>query len=486
MTDLTHLSALEIVKAITQKKYSALEITQAFLARVKKLNPNLNAFLKITEKEALTKAKQIDQKVKSGKKLGRLAAVPLAVKDIYLTEGIETTAGSKVLKGYLPQYSSTVYQRLMDEDAVLLGKTNTDCFAFGVSTENSGFGPTHNPWDQSRVPGGSSGGSAAAVAADLVPVALGTDTGGSIRQPASLCGISGLKPTYGRNSRYGITAMASSFDCPGPFARTVADLALLTSISAGQDPNDSTTSPVSVPDYFDLLQKTNLKGLKIGLPKEFFDSSADKKVLQSVQGAAHWFKSHGAILKEVSVPDPRLAIAIYYILVPCEISANMARYDGLRFGQTKKDHQDLLSYYLETRGAFMEPEMKRRIMIGTYALSAGYFDAYYIKASKARTLFKQDYQKLLKEFDVLLAPVSPITAWKIGEKVNDPLKMYLMDIYTNSVNITGLPSLALPCQFNDLPIGFQLIGNYFEEAKLFSLGHQYQQETDYHLKNAPL
>jgi len=482
-------SISKIQKNLKEGKYTTTELVRSYLDRLKKIDPKIKAFITVTEKEALKTARKIDQKLNNGQKPGKLFGAVMAVKDIYLTQGIETTAGSQVLKGYIPPYSSTVYQRLLNEDAILIGKTNTDAFAFGASTENSGFFTTKNPWNTSLVPGGSSGGSAAALSAGLCSFALGTDTGGSIRQPSSLCSITGFKPTYGRNSRYGIAAMASSFDCPGAFARTAKDLSLLASIMAGHDPQDATSAKQKVPDYPHLLEKNKIKGLKIGLPKEYFTGSIDPEVKKKVQESATLLEKNGADLVEISLPNTDLGIAVYYVLMPCEISSNMARYDGLRFGQSKKDQNDLLSYYLETRGKYMEPELKRRIIIGTYALSAGYYDAYYTKASQVRTLIKKEFQKAFEKVDVLLAPVSPTPAWPIGEKANDPLQMYLADVYTVCTNVAGLPAFALPGNSpskDTLPIGFQLIGNYFNEAGLFSLGHQYQQLTDYHLKHPKL
>ncbi len=482
-------SISKIQTDLKEGKYTATELVRFYLDLIRKIDPEIKAFITVTEKEALKTARKIDQKIKNGQKLGKLFGVTMAVKDIYLTKGIESTAGSQVLKGYIPQYSSTVYQHLIDQDAILIGKTNTDAFAFGGSTENSGFFTTKNPWDTSLVPGGSSGGSAAALSAGLCTFALGTDTGGSIRQPSSLCSVTGLKTTYGLNSRYGIAAMASSFDCPGAFAHTTEDLSLLTSIMAGRDSKDATSSHQKVPDYPNLLTNTDIKGLKIGLPQEYFTGSIDPEVKKKVQETATLFEKNGAELIEISLPNTNLGIAVYYILVPCEISSNMARYDGLRFGQSKKGQNDLFSYYLETRGKYMEPELKRRIIIGTYALSAGYYDAYYTKASRVRTLIKEEFQKAFEKIDFLLAPISPTPAWPIGEKANNPLQMYLADVYTVCTNVAGLPSLALPGNSpsrEHLPIGFQLIGNYFNEAKLFSLGHQYQQLTDYHLKHPQL
>jgi len=406
----------------------------------------------------------------------------MAVKDIFLTKGIQTTASSQVLKGFIPQYSSTIYQKLVDEDAIIIGKTNTDPFAFGGSTENSGFFTTKNPWNLSKVPGGSSGGSAAAVAADFCQFALATDTGGSIRLPSSLCGISGLKPTYGLNSRYGITAMASSFDCPGVIAKNTQDLALVTQITAGVDTHDATTIDNPVPNYSELLNNVDLNGLRIGLPKEYFTDPINSEVKEKVLEAAKVFESKGAKLVEISLPSTNLGIAVYYILVPSEISANMARYDGIRFGQNTTNNPDITSYYMNTRGKYMEAEVKRRILIGTYALSSGYYDAYYTKASKVRTLIKNEFTEALKNVDIILAPVSPTTAWDVGSKANDPLQMYLVDAFTVCTNVAGVPSIALPCGFDSqkLPVGFQLIGNFFEEAKILSIGNQYQQLTDFH------
>jgi len=480
--DYSNFSISQIRQLLLDKKTTTVEITKFFLERVKNIDPKINAFITITEKEALKKAEILDEKINKGEEIGKLAGSIMAVKDIYLTKDIQTTSSSQVLKDYIPQYSSTIYQKLINEDAIIIGKTNTDPFAFGCSTENSGFFTTKNPWNLEMIPGGSSGGSAAATAANLCHFALGTDTGGSIRQPSSLCGVSGLKPTYGLNSRYGITSMASSFDCPGVFARTVVDIATVTQITAGHDPHDTTSIDQSIPDYTQLLNSVNLSGLKIGLPKEYFSGAINDEVKNKIMEAAKLFESKGAILKEVSLPSTDLGLAVYYILVPSEISANMSRYDGIRFGQTVPNSTDIVSYYMNTRGQFMEPEIKRRIIIGTYALSSGYYDAYYTKAAKVRTLIKKEFTDVLSEVDVILAPCSPTTAWKIGQKVNNPLEMYLADIYTVCINVAGVPSLALPCGFDSqrLPIGFQLIGNFFEESKIMSVGHQYQQFTSFH------
>lgn len=486
--DYSILTINQIRQGLLDKKFTAVEIVNFFLNRIQKINPQIKAFITVTNEFALKQAQLLDKKIAKGDSIGKLAGAVMAVKDIYLAKGIQTTASSQTLNGYIPQYSSTVYQKLIDEDAILIGKTNTDVFAFGASTESSGYFTTKNPWNLEMVPGGSSGGSAAAVSTRLCHFALGTDTGGSIRQPSSLCGVSGLKPTYGRNSRYGITAMASSFDCPGAFANNAQDIALVTEITAGKDIHDATSMDKEVPKYSQNLNEVNLKGLKIGLPKEYYSGSIDPEVKQKVMAAAKEFEKQGATLIDISLPNTDLGIAVYYILIPSEISANMARYDGIRFGQSVSSAPDIISYYMQTRGKFMEAELKRRILIGTYALSSGYYDAYYTKAAKVRTLIKKEFTDALAKVDVILAPCSPTTAWKIGEKVNDPLKMYLADVYTVCINVAGVPSLALPCGFSsqNLPIGFQLIGNFFEEEKLLSLGHQFQQITDYHTKQPNL
>lgn len=486
--DIKNLSVADIKSGLINKKFSAAEITQNYLDRINSLDSQVKAFITVTADIALSQAKTIDAKIAQGQPLGKLAGSTVAVKDIYLTEGIQSTAGSKILEDFVPPYSSTVYRKVMAEDAIIVGKTNCDPFAFGGSTENSGYFPTHNPWSLDRIPGGSSGGSAAAVAADMCTFALASDTGGSIRQPASMCGVTGIKNTYGRTSRYGVTSMASSFDTMGSLATRVEDIATITEVMAGVDVHDATTSPVPVPHYSELLNSIKLKGLKIGLPKEYFSDAANPEVKQKIMEAVEVYKNQGAEIIDVSLPHTDLGIDVYYILVPCEISSNMARYDGLRFGQSKRDATDLLSYYLETRGQYLEPEVKRRIIIGTYALSSGYYDAYYLKASKVRTVIKQEFQEVLNQVDVILAPVAPNTAWLIGQKINDPIQMYLEDVYTVCINVAGLPSLALPCGFDSqkLPIGFQLIGNYFTEDKLFSIGHQYQQLTDFHLQKPKL
>jgi len=486
--DFSTLTSKQIRQGIVDKKFTAVDVVNFYLDRIKRIDSQIKAFITVTEKEALAQSEKIDNKVRKGQSLGKLAGSVMAVKDIFLTKGIQTTASSQLLNSYIPQYSSTVYQRLLNEDAICIGKTNTDVFAFGASTESSGYFTTKNPWDQKKVPGGSSGGSAAAVAARLCHFALGTDTGGSIRQPASLCSVSGLKTTYGLNSRYGITAMASSFDCPGVLARNMEDIALATEISAGKDKFDATTVDQEIPKYSEKLESTNLKGLKVGIPKEYFSSSIDEEVKSKVLEAVEVFKKQGAQILDISLPNTDLGIAVYYILVPSEISANMARYDGIRFGQSTTGESDIIQYYMETRGKYMEAELKRRILIGTYALSSGYYDAYYTKAAKVRTLIKNEFVDTFKKVDCILAPCLPTVAWDIGAKANDPLQMYLADIYTVCINVAGVPSVALPCGFNsqNLPVGFQIIGNFFEESKILSIGHQFQKLTDYHLQSPKL
>lgn len=486
--ELKNLNINKIRDGLLGKVFSAVEVTQSYLDQIKNLDSKVKAFITITEDVALEQARAVDKKISEGKQIGRLAGSTVAVKDIFLTKGIQTTSGSRVLEGYIPQYSSTVFEKVLNEDAILVGKVNCDPFAFGVSTENSGYFPTHNPWDLTRIPGGSSGGSAAAVAASFSTFALGSDTGGSIRQPAAMCGIPGIKVTYGRTSRYGVTSMASSFDTMGSMANTIEDLSLITETMAGVDPNDATSSPEPIPEYSKLLNSVNLNGLKIGLPKEYFSDSLNPEIKQKIMDATKLYEQQGATLVDISLPSTSLGIDVYYILVPSEISANMSRYDGLRFGPSVRNASDLISYYMENRGQFMEPEVKRRIIIGAYALSSGYYDAYYLKASKVRTVIKQEFQDVFKNVDVILAPVCPSTAWPLGQKVNDPLQMYLEDVFTVCINVAGLPSLAVPCGFDsqNLPTGFQLIGNYFSEEKLFSIGHQYQQITDFHLQKPTL
>jgi aspartyl-tRNA(Asn)/glutamyl-tRNA(Gln) amidotransferase subunit A len=469
------LTVKEIRDLIKEKKATAVEVVNDFLKVIKEKDPEIKAYLKVCEEEALKQAQEVDDKIAKGEDAGELAGVPFALKDNYLTKGIETTSASQVLKGYIPQYSAEMYERLRNAGAILLGKTNLDTFAFGASTENSGYFTTHNPHDLERVPGGSSGGSAAAVAADMCAFALGSDTGGSIRQPASLCGIVGLKPTYGRCSRYGMTAMASSFDCPGPLTETVEDAAIVLKVMAGIDGKDSTTSPTPVDDYEKVVGNAHgnsLQGLRIGVPKEYFIDGMEKSTEEAVKNAIKKYEEMGAEIVEISLPHTEYGLAVYYILVPCEVSANMARYDGIRFGQiTEQNTENIVEYYMKTRGEFMEPELKRRIMIGSYALSSGYYDAYYKKASEVRTLIREEFEEAFKKVDVIMTPTSPTTAFKIGEKANDPLQMYLADVFTVCVNVAGIPSINIPVGKDEkgLPIGMQVMGNYWEEEKIMKI-----------------
>ena len=472
----------KLQQQLTQKERTAVEITQDYLDRLQALEPKLHSFLAVTADKALAQAEQVDAAIAAGTSLGPLAGIPIALKDNLCTKGIRTTCASKILDGFIPPYESTVTQRLAAAGAIFLGKTNMDEFAMGSSTENSAYQLTANPWDTSCVPGGSSGGSAAAVAADQAPIALGSDTGGSIRQPASYCGVVGMKPTYGLVSRFGLVAFASSLDQIGPFSRTVEDAAILLGAIAGHDTKDSTSLKVKIPDYTQHL-KTDLKGKRIGLVKETFGDGVDGDVAKAMDAAIEQMKQLGAEIVEISCPNFKYGLPTYYIIAPCEASSNLARYDGVRYGQ-RADTDNLLSMYKQTRAEGFGAEVKRRIMIGTYALSAGYYDAYYLQAQKVRTLIKQDFEAAFKDVDVLLTPTVPSTAFKAGEKVDDPLSMYLSDLMTITVNLAGLPGISLPCGFDQagLPIGLQLIGNALREDTLFEVASAYENATPWHDK----
>ncbi|MEM9265434.1 MAG: Asp-tRNA(Asn)/Glu-tRNA(Gln) amidotransferase subunit GatA [Cyanobacteria bacterium P01_F01_bin.13] len=467
---------------LIQKERTAVEITQDYLDRLQALEPKLHSFLAVTADKALTQAQQVDDAIASGASLSPLAGIPIALKDNLCTKGIRTTCASKILDGFIPPYESTVTQRLADAGAIFLGKTNMDEFAMGSSTENSAYQLTANPWDTSCVPGGSSGGSAAAVAADQAPISLGSDTGGSIRQPAAYCGVVGMKPTYGLVSRYGLVAFASSLDQIGPFGRTVEDAAILLQAIAGYDTKDSTSLNVKIPDYTQHL-RTDLKGKRIGLVKETFGEGLDGDVAAAMDAAIEQLKVLGADIVEISCPNFRYGLPTYYIIAPSEASSNLARYDGVRYGM-RAETDNLLSMYKQTRAEGFGPEVKRRIMIGTYALSAGYYDAYYLQAQKVRTLIKQDFEAAFADVDVLMTPTVPSTAFKAGEKVDDPLSMYLSDLMTITVNLAGLPGISLPCGFDSsgLPIGMQLIGNALREDLLFEVASAYEQATPWHEK----
>ncbi|MEC7596607.1 MAG: Asp-tRNA(Asn)/Glu-tRNA(Gln) amidotransferase subunit GatA [Pseudomonadota bacterium] len=471
-----NLTIAEQIEGLRNKDFSSLELTQHYLNRIN--DSELNAFISVTSNQALSQAKEADKKIANGKS-SSLTGIPYAHKDIFCTKGVKTTAGSKMLDSFISPYDATLTNKLNDENMVMLGKTNMDEFAMGSSNENSYFGPVQNPWDTEKVPGGSSGGSAAAVAARISPFATGTDTGGSIRQPASLCGITGLKPTYGRISRYGMIAYASSLDQAGPLTRTAEDAAIILNAMAGFDTNDSTSANKSVPDYTQCL-KNSVNGLKIGLPKEYFSDGLDKGVEKVVMQSIKEYESMGAKVQEVSLPNTVHAIPAYYIVAPCECSSNLSRFDGVKYGYRCEDPRDLNDLYLRSRSEGFGDEVKRRIMIGTYALSAGYYDAYYLKAQKVRQLISEDFKKAFKDVDVIMSPVSPSAAFDLGS-VKDPVSMYLADIYTLSVNLAGLPGMSIPAGFSDnLPVGLQLIGNHWSEELLLNTAHQFQMRTDWH------
>ncbi len=477
------VSIKELHQQLVSKEKSAVEITTEALTRIEKLEPKLKAFLCVTKEQALTQAQQVDEKIANGENIGLLEGIPIAIKDNMCTKGITTTCGSRILENFVPSYESTVTQKLRDAGAIMVGKTNLDEFAMGSSTENSGYQVTANPWDLSRVPGGSSGGSAAAVASGEAVIALGSDTGGSIRQPAALCGVVGLKPTYGLVSRFGLVAYASSLDQIGPFSTTVEDSAILLQAIAGYDAKDSTSLKVEIPDYTKMLQpdfKPRGK-LKIGIIKETFGEGLDEQVEKAVQSAIEKLQELGAEIQVISCPRFRYGLPTYYIIAPSEASANLARYDAVKYG-IRKDADNLLDMYTSTRAAGFGAEVKRRIMVGTYTLSAGYYDAYYLKAQKVRTLIKADFEDAFKSVDVLVCPTSPTTAFKAGEKTADPLSMYLSDLTTIPVNLAGLPAISIPCGFDDqgLPIGMQLIANVLREDVLFQVAYAYEQATEWH------
>ena len=467
--DFHQLTIKETHQGLLEKKFSATELTKLFLGRIKEIDKDISAYLTVSEKSALSQAKEIDDLIaNNGKNLPVLAGIPFAVKDNILVKGIKATCGSKILKDYVAPYDATCISRLKQKGAFVLGKTNLDEFAMGVSTENSAFFTTKNPYDLNRVAGGSSGGSAAAVAKDLCSFALGSDTGGSVRQPASFCGTVGLKPTYGAVSRYGLAALASSLDQIGPLAKTTEDAKIVFETISGKDPLDSTSVDIGkesqVIDY-------KLKGLRIGLPKEYFSEGIDPEVEKIIKQAIEKFEKLGAKIETISLPHTKYAIATYYLINTSEASANLARYDGIRYGLSKRDKSDLLDIYLSSRAEGFGDEVKRRIMLGTYALSAGYYDAYYLKAQKVRTLIKQDFDKAFEKVDVIFSPTAPTPAFKIGEKSIDPLLMYLCDIFTAPVNLSGLPAVSVPVGFaGKLPVGLQIIGKPFEENQILDIG----------------
>ncbi|MGE0471060.1 MAG: Asp-tRNA(Asn)/Glu-tRNA(Gln) amidotransferase subunit GatA [Nitrospira sp.] len=482
------LTLIELQRKFKAGEVTAAEIVRAYSLRISQVEPKVRAFVTHMQESTLLQAESLDRNLKSWRKTMPLSGMPLAIKDNICTDGVLTTCSSRMLQNFVPPYDATVIAKLRAQDYVLLGKTNLDEFAMGSSTENSAFGPSRNPWNLQCVPGGSSGGSAAAVAAEECAAALGSDTGGSIRQPAAFCGVVGLKPTYGRVSRYGLVAFASSLDQIGPITRNVSDAAFLLGAIAGHDPLDSTSIDRPVPDYLKSLQKRDLKTLRVGVPVEFFTEGLDSEVEQAVRAAIEELRHLGAEVKEVRLPRTDAAVAVYYVIATAEASSNLARFDGVKFGFRAKETKDLLELYIKTRQEGFGPEVKRRIMLGTYVLSAGYYDAYYGKAQAVRTLVCQDFDAAFKEVDLIVTPTTPTPAFKLGEKSEDPLQMYLSDVFTISVNLAGLPAISLPCGFSKagMPIGLQLIGRAFEEETVLRAAHAYEQSAQWHQKKPPI
>lgn len=478
---ISSLSLKELHAGIHSGQFSVMEATDAYLDRIERLDGELNSFITVLRAQAQQQALAIDQKIRQGELTSPLAGIPYALKDLFCTEGILTTCGSKMLANFVSPYDAHVASQLKAAGGVLLGKNNMDEFAMGSSNENSAYGVVRNPWNTDCVPGGSSGGGAAAIAARLAPMVLGTDTGGSIRQPGSFCGVTGIKPTYGRISRYGMIAFASSLDQCGPMAVSAEDCALTLQVIAGFDERDSTSANEPVPDYTASLNDS-IQGLRIGLPKEFFAAGLDAQVAAVIERAVKEFEKLGAIVKEVSLPNSYLAVPVYYVVAPAEASSNLSRFDGVRFGHRCEQPKDLMDLYQRSRWEGFGEEVKRRIMVGTYALSAGYYDAYYLKAQQVRRLIKQDFVEAFQEVDVLMGPSAPTTPFKIGEKADDPVAMYLADIYTIPTSLAGLPGMTFPIGLaaDGLPVGMQLIGNYFQEARMLNVAHQYQLNSDWH------
>jgi len=484
--DLFSLTMHEISDLLKKKETTSRAVTESVLARIASVDERVKAYLTVTADAALAQAEQADRERSSGT-TSPVLGVPIAIKDNMCTEGVRTTCASKILGNFIPPYSATVVARLQQAGSVMPGKVNMDEFAMGSSTENSGFMVTKNPWDLERIPGGSSGGSAAAVAAGECIAALGSDTGGSIRQPAACCGVVGLKPTYGRVSRYGLVAFASSLDQIGPITKDVTDAAILLNIISGHDERDSTSADVPAPDFTKSLVR-DLKGVKVGIPKEYFIEGMDPEVDRAVRSAVKTLEGLGAMVVDVTLPHTGYAVATYYILATSEASSNLARYDGVKYGYRASGAKDLLEMYTKSRSQGFGPEVKRRIMLGTYALSAGYYDAYYKKGQQARTLIKRDFEEAFRRADIIATPTAPTAAFKIGEKSSDPLQMYLSDIFTISVNLAGIPGISIPCGFTagGLPVGLQLLGRHFDEASILRAAYAYEQATDWHKKRAKL
>jgi len=472
--DILELTIAQIRELLQKRKISSVELTNYFLERIKRFDGDISSYIKVTEEYALKMAGDADKKIADGEN-GQLLGIPLGIKDIYCTKGIETTCASRILKGFIPPYDATIIRRLKDEGYVHLGRLNMDEFAMGSSTETSYFGITRNPWDLERIPGGSSGGSAAAVAADECIASIGSDTGGSIRQPAALCGVVGMKPTYGRVSRFGLIAFASSLDQIGPFTKDVEDCAIMMNAIAGYDPRESTSVPLNVPDYTEFISR-GIGGWKVGIPKEYFIEGIHPDIEKAMQRAITTVEGLGATCVEISLPHTEYCLAVYYIIAPAEASSNLARYDGVKYGFRPQGSIDLLDMYKKTRSAGFGAEVKRRIMIGTYALSSGYYDAYYKKASQVRALIKRDFTEAFTLCDAILTPTSPTPAFKIGEKMDDPLQMYLSDIFTISTNLAGIPGISVPCGFtkDGLPIGAQFLAGHFEEGKLIQIASAFE------------
>ncbi|MHB8171948.1 MAG: Asp-tRNA(Asn)/Glu-tRNA(Gln) amidotransferase subunit GatA [Thermincolia bacterium] len=478
------LTAHEAHELLVKKEVSSYELTEAVFKRIDEVEDKVKAFVTVTKEAALERAKAVDEKIKAGEQVKPLMGIPMVLKDNMCAQGIKTTCSSKILHNFVPPYNATVVEKLQEAGAIVVGKANMDEFAMGSSTETSAFVKTRNPWDIDRVPGGSSGGSAASVAADQGFYSLGSDTGGSIRQPASFCGVVGLKPTYGRVSRFGLVAFASSLDQIGPFAKDVEDCAQIMNVISGHDFRDSTSTDVPVPDYTTFLNQ-DIKGLRVGIPKEYFVDGMDPEVEKTIRQAIAKLEEMGAICEEATLPHTEYALPVYYLIAPAEASSNLARYDGVRYGYRAEGAEDLLTMYKKSRSEGFGPEVKRRIMLGTYALSSGYYDAYYLKALKVRTLIKQDFDRAFEKFDVLVSPTAPSPAFKFGEKVDDPIQMYLSDIFTMSVNLAGIPGISIPCGFvNGLPVGLQLMGKHFDEGTLLKVAHAFEQSTG-HYRNKP-
>ncbi len=480
-TGLYNLTLNELHEKIKKKEVTSKEVTESVFKRIEEVEGDVRAYVTLTREIALAQAEEADKKIREGKGINHLLGIPLAIKDVICTKGIRTTCSSKIIENFIPPYNATVMERLREMGSVITGKTNMDEFAMGSSTENSAFGVTKNPWDLERVPGGSSGGSAAAVAADECIASLGSDTGGSVRQPAACCGVVGLKPTYGRVSRFGLVAFASSLDQIGPITKNVADSAILMNAIAGHDPFDSTSASIPVPDFTKSLV-ADVKDLKIGIPKEYFIEGMDPEVEKAVRDAIRVLENLGAKTFDVSLPHTEYAVATYYLIATSEASSNLARYDGVKYGYRSEKVKDLMDMYIKTRAEGFGAEVKRRIMLGTYALSAGYYEAYYKKAQQVRTLIKRDFDEAFKNVNIIVTPTSPTAAFRIGEKTQDPLQMYLSDIFTISVNLAGIPAISIPCGFtkNGLPIGLQILGRQFDEETIIRAAYSYEQNTEWH------